>query len=99
MPSAPVAEFNAARAMPFVHGVQPFTEPAERHRSFYDVREIPPDGRSMINTDNTPSVSFDVHTTVYTDAVVIKIEITGADADARALAEQSVIEAVKNLSN
>jgi hypothetical protein len=53
----------------------------------------------MTNTDNTPSVSFDVHTTVYTDAVVIEIEITGADADARALAEQSVIEAVKNLSN
>ena len=43
--------------------------------------------------------SFDLHTTVYTDAVVIKIEITGADADTRALAERSVIEAVKNLSN
>ena len=53
----------------------------------------------MNNTDNTPSVSFDLHTTVYTDAVVIKIEITGADADTRALAERSVIGAVKNLSN
>ena len=53
----------------------------------------------MTDTNNTPSVSFDLHSTVYTDAVVIKIEITGADADARALAEQSVIEAVKKLSN
>ena len=53
----------------------------------------------MTNTDNTPSVSCDLHTTVYTDAVVIKSYITGADADSRALAERSVIGAVKNLSN
>jgi len=39
MASAPVVKFQYRAS-----GGHPFPEPAERHRRFYDVREIPLDG-------------------------------------------------------
>lgn len=40
VPSAPVMRLDAARAVPFVHRIEPFAEAAERHRHLNDVGEV-----------------------------------------------------------
>ncbi len=52
----------------------------------------------MAHTDAKPTVSIKADTTVFLDATEIRVMITGADADARALAEAGIKLALKQLA-
>jgi hypothetical protein len=49
------------------------------------------------DTDDRPTVAVGLNTTVYPNAVVITVELTGGDADARDLVEKAIMMALKSV--